>query len=130
MANITSELTSGAARTRPRRKLNVGVRVMKQNMKLIIIVALSAMVAAMAACKRGPSGFPLNMATVQQIDSGSLTFEERGGKITVSVVDRFGDAHLHVLNHEGISRKDALDVLKAKQKELERRNPKRVGGSD
>ncbi len=52
-------------------------------------------------------------------NSTHISFEERGGEILVSVVDRLRDAHIHKWIYEGISRQRALEILKQKQTELE-----------
>ena len=65
------------------------------------------------------SAFPLSLATLKQIHDGGISFEEKSGKIYVHITDRFGDGHIHLLNYEGISRARALEILKAKQQELE-----------
>jgi hypothetical protein len=54
-------------------------------------------------------------------NSEHISFEERGGEIFVSVGDRSGDAHIHKLIYEGISKQQALEILKQKQTELETR---------
>jgi hypothetical protein len=67
------------------------------------------------------SAFPLSLATLEQTHDGRIaSFEERRGNIFVHLVDRFGDGHIHLLNHEGVSEQKALEILKAKQQELER----------
>jgi hypothetical protein len=86
---------------------------------LILAVVLAAFGGA-AGCRRKPSAFPLSLATVGQIHSGRISVEERGGEIFVTVTDRFGDAHIHLLDHQGHSRQDAVEILRRKQSELER----------
>ncbi len=68
------------------------------------------------------SAIPLTMQSLREItptNSTHISFEEKGGEIFVSVADRFGDAHIHKLIYEGISRQQALEILKQKQTELE-----------
>jgi hypothetical protein len=65
-----------------------------------------------------PAGFPLTLATLQKIDSGSILFEEKEGKIVVYITDRLGDSHIHILAHDGISKDTALDMVRRKQLEL------------
>lgn len=75
-------------------------------------------------CDRKSSAFPLSIQAVQQLtptNSGSITFEEQGGEILVSVTDKMGDRHLHKLELGSVSKQQALDTLKQKQAELERR---------
>lgn len=92
-------------------------------MKVIVIACLSIAVAVISGCKPEPTGFPLSIPTVQKIDSGSLVFEERQGKIMVSITDKFGDCHIHILNHDGMAKADAIAILKRKQQELKAKNP-------
>ena len=66
-----------------------------------------------------PLALPISLATLEQIDSGRISFEERGESIFVWVTDRYGDAHMRVLSFEGVSRQKALEALTAKQSELE-----------
>jgi hypothetical protein len=93
------------------------------NMKVTTIACFLVTLAVAAGCNPEPSGFPLSIGTVQKIESGSLNYEEREGKIMVSVVDRFGDCHIHVLNHDGMTKAQALSILKTKQEDLKKRNP-------
>jgi hypothetical protein len=58
--------------------------------------------------------------SLAQIHDGSISFEEKRGKIFVHMADPFGDGHIHLLNYEGVSKANALEILKAKQEELER----------
>jgi len=71
---------------------------------------------------RSSSAFPLNVATVQSMADGAISaYEVQRGQIFVTVVDRYGDAHIHVLQHEGMSQEDALECLAEKKAELERK---------
>jgi hypothetical protein len=54
-------------------------------------------------------------------NTAQISFEERGGEIFVTVVDKYGDGHIHKLSYEGISKQKALEMLKQKQTELETR---------
>lgn len=96
-----------------------------ENMKMILsaLVSVSAILFFTSGCKPEPSGFPLSIATVQKIDSGSIEFEERQGKIVVFVTDEFGDSHIHILNHDGMSKADALAILAEKQEQLQDKKP-------
>jgi len=95
-------------------------------MKTISIACVVIATCLIVGCKPEPTGFPLSVATLQRIDSGSIVFEERQGKIVVSVTDKFGDSHIHLLNHDGMSKAEALAILKRKQVELKTRNPNQV----
>ncbi len=66
-----------------------------------------------------PSAFPLSLTALEQIDSGQIWFEEKDGEIHVRVTDRFGDAHVHRLDYGDMPREKALEILKAKQAELQ-----------
>jgi hypothetical protein len=87
-------------------------------MRLMLIVLASVVVTVVSGCKQQPTGFPLSIATVQKIDSGSIDFEEEQGKIIVRVTDKFRDSHIHILDHDGMTKADALAILEAKQAEL------------
>lgn len=76
------------------------------------------------------SAVPITLATIEQIDSGEISFEQRrSGEIFVHVIDRFGDGHIHVLNYEGVSTTKALEILTAKQREMEEAHWAILGGS-
>ena len=78
-----------------------------------------------AGCGRQQSSaFPLSVETVRQMsatNTAQISFQERGEEIFVTVVDKHGDGHIHKLSFEGISRQQALELLKQKQTELETR---------
>lgn len=50
--------------------------------------------------------------------NGHIYYEERRSQVYVTVVDSFGDGHMFYLEHDGMSKAQALDLLKAKQQEL------------
>jgi hypothetical protein len=54
-------------------------------------------------------------------NTAQMSFQERDGGIFVTVVDKSGDGHIHKLSYEGISKQQALELLKQKQTELETR---------
>jgi hypothetical protein len=74
------------------------------------------------SCAPQPSGPSLDMETLRLLDPYStraIEFEERGGNILVTVVDKYGDAHVHhLVLGEGESRTQALELLRRKQDEL------------
>lgn len=76
------------------------------------------------------SAFPLSLTTLEQVHDGSISFEERRGEIYVHMTDRLGDGHIHILNHEGVSKAEALEILKAKQQELERERAELSGAAN
>jgi hypothetical protein len=99
---------------------------MKKHTITVLAVAFVAL-CIMTGCKQKPSAFPLSLATLEQIHSGQLSFEERDGEVFVSVTDRSGDCHIHRLDYGEHSRQEALDILRKKQTELEKAGPQ---GSD
>jgi hypothetical protein len=76
----------------------------------------------------------ISLPSVQGMTSGSIAgYEEKCGEIFVSIGDNSGDCHIYVLQHPGMSRKQAMEALKAKKTELERRtseSPALLGGSE
>ena len=96
---------------------------MKASISAILLIA----VVVISGCSPKPSALTISILTVVKMDSGSLEFEERQGRIMVSVTDKSGDCHVHLLNHAGMTKADALAVLEAKQGEL-KRNPKGLHG--
>jgi hypothetical protein len=94
-----------------------------------ILTVACVLVFAQTGCKSKPSGFRVGVETVQQIRDGQISFEEKNEDIFVSITDRYGDCHLHVLDHKGIPREKALAILKQKQMELKVRRDKEKGGS-
>lgn len=85
---------------------------------LLASVPLLVLLVHLATTRPRPSGFPLSLATVQGMKDGSITYEVRQGEILVTVLDRYGDAHIHVLQHPGLSQEEALGILASKQAEL------------
>jgi hypothetical protein len=99
-------------------------------MRLILIGCASVALMLMSGCNLEPSGFPLSIATVQKMDSGSIEFEEQHGKIVVRVVDKFCDCHIHVLNHDGMTKERAVTILRVKQQELKDKKPEPTSAGD
>ena len=99
-------------------------------MRMILIGFASVVLIVQPGCKTEPTGFPLNIATVQKIDSGSIEFEEQRGKIIVMLVDKFHDCHVHILSHDGMTKESALTILKTKQQELKNKEPEQSSGGD
>ena len=88
------------------------------------LVICFALCFGVIGCKPQSSAFPLSLGTVRKLDptnTAQIAFEEKGGEIFVSVTDKQGDGHCHKLSHEGISKQQALEILKQKQNELETR---------
>jgi hypothetical protein len=93
---------------------------MKTIVHIIVVIAIAA---ALHGCRPKGGGFPLSVETLQKIDSGSIEFEAKHGRIFVRTVDKFHDCHVHVLNYDGMSKSEALALLKKKQQELKAKNP-------
>ena len=73
-------------------------------------------------CQQQKSGFPLSLQTIRQMNptnTAQITFQERGGEISVTVVDKSGDGHVHKLSRGTNSTEQALKLLKQKRMELE-----------
>ena len=109
---------------------------MKLPTKILVLLSLSVFSVAIGIwysnrLSQKSTAFSLSLATLEQIHDGQITsFEERGSNIFVHLVDRFGDGHIHLLNHEDVTEQKALARLKAKQQELERARAEQViGGS-
>ncbi|MFH1824966.1 MAG: hypothetical protein ABH873_07070 [Candidatus Firestonebacteria bacterium] len=66
--------------------------------------------------------FPLDLSTLEKIQDGEISYEVKDGDILVTIVDRYGDAHIHLLSHEGISQKQALNILSKKTQQLDAEN--------
>jgi len=63
----------------------------------------------------------LDLTTLERITDGSVSHEMRWGRIFVTIVDRFDDAHLQLLHHAGVSKRRALQIVAEKETELKRR---------
>lgn len=90
----------------------------------MILVTCSALLLGAVGCKPQSSAMPLTLQAVRQFDptnTAQISFEERGGEIVVSVIDKYGDGHIHKLICEGTPKQQALELLKQKQTELETR---------
>lgn len=92
--------------------------------QLVLLAAFAGLFLGEIGCKPRASAFPLTIQSVRELDpinQTRISFEEKGGQILVSITDKDGDAHLHRLNYEGVSKEQALEVLKQKKAELETR---------
>ena len=65
-----------------------------------------------------------DLATLERMAAGSVSHELRWGRIFVTTVDRFGDAHFHLLHHSGVSQRRALQIVEEKETELRRKATK------
>ena len=88
----------------------------------IVLIVVAAILGGATGCREKPSAFPLSLATLEKIQDGQISFEVRGDEIFVHVIDRFGDAHIHRLDRQGVSKQKALEILKDKEIELARVN--------
>lgn len=91
-------------------------------MKLsVVLFVVCVVVSSEAACNSRPSGIPsLGIEAVQEFRDGKILFEEKSQYILVTRIDKSGDGHIRVLDHAGMSRTQAMEILKQKQAELER----------
>jgi len=92
---------------------------MKAASFIILFVVLAALGGA-AGCREKSLAFPMSLATLEKTHDGRISFEERRGEIFVHLTDRFGDCHINLLDYRGVSKEKALEILKAKQVELEK----------
>lgn len=73
-------------------------------------------------CTKQPRTHPdLSLPTLAQLSAANTTrisFEEKNGDILVTMTDRHGDSHLHRLDLGGVSKSEALSLLRQKQSEL------------
>jgi len=65
----------------------------------------------------------LDLALLERITDGTISHELRWGRIFVTTVDKFGDGHIHLLHHPGISKRDALRIVQKTEAELKQRKP-------
>jgi hypothetical protein len=68
------------------------------------------------------SAFPVTVQAIRQINATNTTrisFEEKGGYLFVTLSDKHGDGHIHIVNCEGSSKQQVLELLKQKQALLE-----------
>lgn len=79
---------------------------------------------ACAGCERESSGLTIDMETLRRLDpetTAGITWEESYGTVMVTVIDRYGDGHMHHMIPGDATRAQVLEVLRQKQAELERR---------
>ena len=86
---------------------------------LVALILLIILVIHGVRTKPKAIGFPLSLNTVRSLKDGRLSYEVRNREIImVTVVDKYGDSHIHILDHSGVSQQEALLVLSQKQDEL------------
>lgn len=72
------------------------------------------------------SPFILTMEELRQLSpetTAGFTYEVERGAILVTLIDRYGDGHIHRLILGDLTRAQALDLLAQKQAEFERAAP-------
>ena len=77
-----------------------------------------------AGCARESAEFTLDLDALRQLSpetTAGITYEEEGGAVLVTVIDKHGDGHIHRLLLGDLTKTQALDLLAQKQDELERR---------
>ena len=77
-----------------------------------------------AGCARESPEFTLDLDALRQLSpqtTEGITYEEEGGVVLVTVIDKHGDGHIHRLLLGDLTKTQALDLLAQKQDELERR---------
>jgi hypothetical protein len=90
----------------------------------------TALLATLAVLASGCTGnapdsspFTLTIEALRQLSpetTAGFTYEEDRGAIFVTVIDRYGDGHIHRLVPGDLSQAEALDLLEQKQAEFER----------
>ncbi|MBN1512245.1 MAG: hypothetical protein JXB13_09545 [Phycisphaerae bacterium] len=102
---------------------------MRRSVKVVLCMAVLLMLVLCVwhwnRSSARPSAFPLSLTALEQIDSGQIWFEDKDGEIYVRVTDPFGDAHIHRLDCGDIPREKAIEILKARQAELQETDAQR-----
>jgi hypothetical protein len=98
---------------------NDDAKIMKKHTITATVAAFVALCIT-TGCKHKPSAFPLSVASLGEIHSGQISYEEHDGEIFVSITDPSGDCHIHRLDYSGYSKQAALEVLTVTQAELEK----------
>jgi hypothetical protein len=88
----------------------------------LLIVMLMLPLWVLLGCTRGNEGYwRMSLATVQTLTSGHIVrCEKKQGDILFSFVDEFGDGHIFLLDHHGVSDQEALHVVQSKMAELDK----------
>lgn len=76
---------------------------------------------AISGCREEPQGFPLTVDTLQQLtpdNTTALSFRQSGGEILVSITDKYGDGHDHILLLGTTPKGTAIQLLEQKQVEI------------
>ena len=86
-------------------------------------VALVVLVLGCSGNAQDSSAFTLTVEALRQLSpetTAGFTYEEDRGAILVTVIDKYGDAHIHRLVLGGLTRAEALALLAQKQAEFRR----------
>jgi hypothetical protein len=88
------------------------------------LAGLLALSMCCTGCAEEPSVFTLDIAALRQLSpetTAGITYEEDGGTVFVTVIDKHGDGHIHRLVLGELTRAQALELLGQKQAELGQR---------
>jgi hypothetical protein len=88
------------------------------------LVLLVLLVAGCTGESQDSSPFTLTIEALRQLSpetTAGFTYEEDGDAILVTVIDRYGDGHIHRLILGDLTKAEALDLLMQKQAEFGRR---------
>ena len=94
------------------------LKIMKKYSVTILAVAFVALCMS-TGCKKPPQNPRLSIETIKKIDARKISYEERDGYVFVTVNDKVGDGHIHLLDYGPHSKKEAIDILRAKKEELQ-----------
>lgn len=83
---------------------------------------LMAGIGLLLSCARSPSKPPpayrMSIASINALTNGHIYFEEQRSQVYVTIVDPSGDGHTFCVEHDGLGKEKALNLLNAKQQEL------------
>jgi hypothetical protein len=85
------------------------------------LASLLALFLYCTGCARESSAFPLDIEALRQLSpetTAGITYEEGGGTVFVTIVDKHGDGHIHRLVLGDVTRAQALELLGQKKAEL------------
>lgn len=88
------------------------------------VAALISLFLGCLCCAQESSTFTLDIETLRQLspeNSAGITYDEDQGTLLVTVIDKHGDGHIHRLLLADMTRPQALELLRKKPAELERR---------
>ena len=88
-------------------------RTLRSNISWAVFLALSL---GAEGCAPKASGFPLDVQTIAGLTSDNtaqISYVESSAGILVTIIDKSGDSHVHQLTLAGMSRQQALEILRA-----------------